>query len=257
MAKTLSKSGIATGQDILAKHVTQSIDALTGVDNYDINISGSLTNTGSVNVNGDIISTGNISATNFTASNAFHAQAGAQFEFTISGSQFNMVNQAPNKNLFFLTTTGTGGHHFGTNNINSQVIIGTGGHITASGDISVSNNVIASRFLVSGGGSSAPGLSFTIDDDTGLFQGALGNLSLQINGGVTEFSLNTNSAVLNAPLIISGGSDFSVSASEGISAFGSSSLTGLPTSKPSVTGSLWLSGSAGQGSQFLVVYTGA
>ena len=33
-------------------------------------------------------------------------------------------------------------------------------------------------------------------------------------------------------------------------------LTNLPTSKPSVTGSLWLSGSAGQGSKFLVVFTG-
>jgi len=42
MAKTLSKTGIITGQDILAKHVTQSIDALTGIDAYDITISGSL-----------------------------------------------------------------------------------------------------------------------------------------------------------------------------------------------------------------------
>ena len=36
----------------------------------------------------------------------------------------------------------------------------------------------------------------------------------------------------------------------------SASFTGLPTSRTVVTGSLWLSGSAGQGSQYLVVFTG-
>ena len=47
MAKELSKSGISTGQDILAGHITQSVDALTGTEAYDITISGSLTITGS------------------------------------------------------------------------------------------------------------------------------------------------------------------------------------------------------------------
>ena len=47
MAKELTKSGISTGQDILAGHVTQSIDAFTGTEAYDITVSGSLTITGS------------------------------------------------------------------------------------------------------------------------------------------------------------------------------------------------------------------
>ena len=51
MANQLSKSGIVTGADILAKHVTQSVDALTGTEEYDISISGSLTVTGSLNLN--------------------------------------------------------------------------------------------------------------------------------------------------------------------------------------------------------------
>ena len=51
MANQLSKSGIVTGADILAKHVTQSVDAFTGIDEYDITISGSLTVTGSLNLN--------------------------------------------------------------------------------------------------------------------------------------------------------------------------------------------------------------
>ena len=42
MAKTLSNSGITSNDTIRAGHVTQSIDALTGADAYDITISGSL-----------------------------------------------------------------------------------------------------------------------------------------------------------------------------------------------------------------------
>ena len=48
MAKTLSLSGIQTGQAIEAKHVTQSIDAFTGTEAYDITVSGSLTVQGPV-----------------------------------------------------------------------------------------------------------------------------------------------------------------------------------------------------------------
>ncbi len=47
MALTLSNSGISTGQDILAAQISQSIDALTKTEAYDITISGSLTVTGS------------------------------------------------------------------------------------------------------------------------------------------------------------------------------------------------------------------
>ena len=50
MAKKLSKSGISTGQDILAWHVTQSVDALNSPNPaaYDISISGTLNVTGSI-----------------------------------------------------------------------------------------------------------------------------------------------------------------------------------------------------------------
>jgi hypothetical protein len=43
MALTLSNAGISSGSLIEAAHVSQSIDALTGVEAYDITISGSLT----------------------------------------------------------------------------------------------------------------------------------------------------------------------------------------------------------------------
>ena len=48
MAKKLNKSSIETGADILAHHVSQSVDALTGIEEYDITISGSLNLTGSL-----------------------------------------------------------------------------------------------------------------------------------------------------------------------------------------------------------------
>ena len=47
MAKNLSKSGISTSATAEAWHVTQSIDALTGAEAYNITISGSLNLTGS------------------------------------------------------------------------------------------------------------------------------------------------------------------------------------------------------------------
>ena len=48
MAKILSKTGITTGNTVKAFHVTQSVDAFTGIDAYDITISGSLNVTGSI-----------------------------------------------------------------------------------------------------------------------------------------------------------------------------------------------------------------
>jgi len=95
-----------------------------------------------ITASANISASGDIKAYNFTSSNAFHAQAHSGFEFTISGSHFNMLAQSADKDLYFLTNTGTGSINFGTNNINSQVVIGTGGHITASGDISSSGNVL-------------------------------------------------------------------------------------------------------------------
>ena len=61
MAKTLSKTGITNGQTIQPSHVTQSIDAFTATDAYDISLSGSLV----LNVNGGYQMTA--SAGNYTS----------------------------------------------------------------------------------------------------------------------------------------------------------------------------------------------
>ena len=64
---------------------------------------------------------------------------------------------------------------------------------------------------------------------------------------------NTKLKLANGNITASG----NVSASNTSTAsFGSMLLSNLPTSKPTVTGSLWLSGSAGNDSKYLVVFTG-
>jgi len=52
MAIVLSKSNIANSNTIEAWQVSQSVDAFTGIEAYDITISGSLTVTGSTNLSG-------------------------------------------------------------------------------------------------------------------------------------------------------------------------------------------------------------
>jgi hypothetical protein len=48
MAKILTQTGISSGSIVQPGHVTQSIDAFTGIEAYDITLSGSLVVTGSV-----------------------------------------------------------------------------------------------------------------------------------------------------------------------------------------------------------------
>jgi len=52
MAKQLSKQDIVTRKVVKPGHVSQSVDAFTGIEAYDITISGSLTITGSVAIDG-------------------------------------------------------------------------------------------------------------------------------------------------------------------------------------------------------------
>ena len=84
MAKTLSKAGITTGNTVKAFHVTQSVDAFTGTDAYDITLSGSLTVTGSIT--GQPTITNDLTASYaITASYAENAGGGGA-AFPFSGS---------------------------------------------------------------------------------------------------------------------------------------------------------------------------
>ena len=81
MANTFSKSLIVTGKDVQSWHVTQSIDAFTGVNDYDLNLVGSFTLTGSLQVSGSIIG-----STTETSSYSLEAENIQQVATTTSSS---------------------------------------------------------------------------------------------------------------------------------------------------------------------------
>jgi hypothetical protein len=124
MAKILSKTGILKNNTILAWHVTQSIDALTGIDDYDITISGSLEVTGSVNITPTQASTGT-----------------------------NVLTVDSVGKIYKTGSYGGGGGgggsslwYDGTTYLSSSLPINVEGNITASGDISASGTVFGTNF---------------------------------------------------------------------------------------------------------------
>ncbi len=147
MAKTLSSASIATSNTILAWHVTQSVDALTGTDAYDITISGSLQTTGSVGISGLLSATPGITH-QLTASNAVSSSYAATASFASSvppgvGSKWsgsNPITRDGNVEITgSLTVSGSGGKYIITqrlqsyNNGDSSNFIaglGAGGNLT-------------------------------------------------------------------------------------------------------------------------------
>ena len=114
----------------------------------------------------------------------------------------------------------------GSLNINTAPVT----NITASGNISSSGTVTANTYI-------------------GLPSGIISG-STQLPSGLISSSLQVFTNITASGNISSSGT---------ISAFGSSSLQGLPTSEPSVAGTLWLSGSgvgSASGSKYLMVFTG-
>ena len=115
MAKTLSKSGILTGQTITAAEISQSIDALTGTEAYDLTFSGSLNLTGS-------IVTGSIS----NAATASHAITAS---FALNGGGFtpSLSTDLPARNITSSANISASGDLIG-----NQLVIGGGTFTSAS-----------------------------------------------------------------------------------------------------------------------------
>jgi hypothetical protein len=91
MALTLSQTGIAQTQTINAWHVTQSVDAFTGIKAYDITISGSLT----------VI--GPLYATASWATNALNANSSS---YALSSSFANTASYAVSASKTFIVDNG-------------------------------------------------------------------------------------------------------------------------------------------------------
>jgi len=77
---TLSKSGITTGQSVESWHITQSIDAFSGLEAYDISLSGSFNMTGSINGEPGVIN--NLTASYATTASYALNTVGSGFPFS-------------------------------------------------------------------------------------------------------------------------------------------------------------------------------
>jgi hypothetical protein len=137
MALILSKTGISTGNTLQAWHVTQSIDALSGSQAYDIDISGSF----------DVIGPTTLSGSSHTISGATTIQRGnIQLKgnttingYTLSTGQDNIVS-----GLYSFSqgkdnsSTGLYASSFGANNTsigNSSTTFGTGSIASGSNQL--------------------------------------------------------------------------------------------------------------------------
>ena len=148
---------------------------------------------------------------------------------------------------------GTGSFEGGINCIPTDGEGGTGsfGMISASGDISASGtgSFTGGINAVEGSGSfdyiTAPKAELTTIISTTL-------TSATVNVDTIREKTTANGILIPHNITASA----NISASGFISAFGSSSLIGLPTTEPAITGALWLSGSVGNVSKYLAVFTG-
>lgn len=94
MALTLTKSGISQANTINAWHVTQSIDAFSGLAAYNITLSGSLKITGSTDITGSVTIKGTLNATSshaITSSYLYPPSDSLSAEYIPSGSIMGIV----------------------------------------------------------------------------------------------------------------------------------------------------------------------
>jgi len=265
MAKTLSKAGITTTSTIEAGHVSQSVDAFTGIDAYDITISGSLTINGPASGSFTGSFSGSIDGTITSASFATSASYAttASYALTANTASYSLNNfqevldngsTATISEVFDLTVnenitiksvadtatlTGDEAKLSGSNNTtivgNSVNITGKTnlvGAFTASGDISSSGILHSTQYKVDG-------VTFI---DTGGGSIFLGSAS-------TPTSTRGNYTFINP---ITASSDISSSGIISASAFSGdgSGLTNIPagtvfpfTGSAIITGSLIVTGS--------------
>ena len=129
MAKNLSKSGIITGQTIKASEISQSIDALTGTEAYNLTFSGSLNLTGSV-VTGSI-SNAVTSSYAITASHALNVSSGGGGVGTL---QQVMTSGSATTIAITGSAISASGEILGsTLNINNDLELNSSGHLIVSG----------------------------------------------------------------------------------------------------------------------------
>lgn len=111
MAKTLSNSGIATGNPVLAAQVSQSVQAFTGAEAYDITISGSLNLPANTQMNG-------------TASEAIYATSAGTVTGPTATITVSEETAAETNFIVFSPSSSVGGS---TQNLKNTDTVGAGG----------------------------------------------------------------------------------------------------------------------------------
>jgi len=96
MANTLNKTGITTGNTVEAYHVTQSIDAFTGTEAYNISLSGSFNMTGSINGEPGVINP-------LTASYAISSSYALSASYAVSAS-YEIIKEVSSSHADFADT---------------------------------------------------------------------------------------------------------------------------------------------------------
>ena len=234
MAKKLSKVGIVTNQLVLPHQVTQSIDAFTGEEDYDINLSGSLAITGSttiklggLTISDSVLGPGSLNVTNITASNLQVVNISSSFvtSSTIYTSGSNIFGDEPSDTHTFIggiTASGVmsaSGVVFGsqvrtpavfTNTITEKT--STSG-VTIEGTLLKDNNVTTADItttgtITAGGNTSIPRNSkLILDGDNGsdsYITQTTSNLLQIVNQGNTLISAGSaNLSFASVPVIIS------------------------------------------------------
>ena len=142
MAKVLSKTGIITGEQVDAWHVTQSIDAFTKVEAYDITVSGSFTLTGSLNLSGSLVgNTTGTSSLSISSSYSFYSEI-SDFALTSSFNQSDAYTLQFNHTLLTLNNSTT--YYIGAGNNPTStyygIIVPVDSYL-ADISISITNNI--------------------------------------------------------------------------------------------------------------------
>ena len=229
MALTLSNSGISSGSIIRAAEISQSIDAFTGTEAYDITLSGSFQEYGPVIISGSVTASGHVYSDRFFGAGVFDPGAG-QSGFSSGQNLLNAFVDGPTtvqqwqitrtdimKNTFLRE----GLQVFEGANITGSL---TASLISSSGTVSmltasIGGGIFTSASLAAGGGSGTPGGSSTQvqfnnlgafdGDSTFTFATATGTVTAntaslpggfkisayetQLNGSTAHFNFQENS----------------------------------------------------------------
>ena len=179
MAKTLSKIGIESGQPITAGEISQSIDALTGTEAYDITISGSFKVIGPTSITGSTVITGSTSITG---------------SIDVSGSIVNNLTSSYSVTSSLAQTSITANGLQGQPSINVTDISASGLLYISASQVSGQTYGVLVRDEVTGK------VYHTGSYATGI--GAIGNLQLVTDNGST-----TTNAITSSALRINNGND--------------------------------------------------